>query len=267
MNISINSWCVSDCLPVRYALTMLNQTGHDMRTTSELNAWLYNYGWRLTDSSVDRMLCECDDLSICRISGFDQTEISRAKKQLARCPNPSRMYCPEYLSRINLCNLGRYEDHVRTLPDYKEWARSILDNDTDDEADMKKPEETPYERRTRMLKVSYEEAEERVKPEDPGFRDVYDWMKSYLAAIDFESCHIELSQSKRWVDVEFVCKNHYFVSVTGSLDSSLHDVNVYFSITRNRNNLITDKYKLADLVAKINEALDIVEEEHSIWTL
>ena len=130
---------------------------------------------------------------------------------------------------------------------------------------MKAPEETPYESRTRMLKVSYEEAEERVNPEDPGFKDVYDWMQPYLAAIDFESCHIELSQSKRWVDVEFVCKNHYFVSVTGSLDSNRQDV--YFSITRNRKNLITDNYKLDDLVAKINEALDIVEEESSLWTL
>lgn len=266
MNININAWCVSDSLPVRYALTMLSQNGHDMRTTSELNAWLFNYGWRLTDSSVDRMLCECDDLSICRISGADEQEISRAKRQLsARYPNPSRMYCPEYLSRINLTRFGRDEDYVRTLPDFNEWARSVLGDETDDDADMKAPEETPYERRTRMLNVSYEEAEERVNPEDPGFKDVYDWMKSYLAAIDFESCHIELSQSKRWVDVEFVCKNHYFVSVTGSLDSDRQDV--YFSITRNRKNLITDNYKLDGLVAKINEALDIVEEEQSIWTL
>lgn len=266
MFVDIHAWCATDGYPIGYALERLSSEGHNMATTSEFNAWLFDYGWILTDSSEDRPLSECDKLSIRRISEMERKEIAVAKSHLSSyCKDPSRCYCPEYLQRIELSRFGREEDYVRLSDDYRQWvAEKTGESKVDeDSADMKAPEETPYDRRKRQLDTSYNETVEQMGIDDPGFSDVYEWMKPYIAAIDFKDCFVDCSRARRWVDFNLACKNEYFVSVTGRLDADDHIV--YFAIARDRVNLIIDQYNLEDLIGKINEALDIVEEKYSIW--
>ena len=266
MFIDIHAWCATDGYPIGYALERLSSEGHNMATTSEFNAWLFDYGWILTDSSVDRQLSECDKLSIRRISEMERKEIAVAKSHLSSyCKDPSRCYCSEYLQRIELSRFGREEDYVRLSDDYRQWvAEKTGESKVDeDSADMKAPEETPYDRRKRQLDTSFNETVEQMGIDDPGFSDVYEWMQPYIAAIDFKDCFVDCSRARRWVDFNLACKNEYFVSVTGRLDADDHIV--YFAIARDRENLIIDQDNLEDLKGKINEALDIIEEKQSLW--